>query len=614
MLKNFSANKYLIAFLVIAAVIGLDIFGRRGSDSAPATVPEIPQIQSTEKRAKPAEMNFSEFLSAATAGKIATATINNNEATGTMKDGGAFKAQIVYDAAMLKQLGKSGVSITIDNSTGLWERLGVVVPIVLMVLFIFLILRGPRMAGGGLGGVTQMTITRGNSVPNKSKITFKDVAGIEDAKKEVSELVDFLKRPAEFSKLGARLPRGVLLSGAPGTGKTLLARAVAGEANVPFFSSSGSEFSGILVGLGVSKVRELFKLAKQNAPCIVFIDEIDAIGQKRGKGLMSDHDREQTLNQLLIEMDGFENNSGIIVIAATNRPDILDSALLRPGRFDRQVYIELPDKDGRRDILKIYAEKLKLDGSVDLDVTARGTSGFSGAELANLMNEAALLAVRRKSKTVSAKDLDNARDKILMGPEKSIKMTDNDKKLAAYHEAGHAFLSVHYRDLSDPILKATIIPRGRALGMVQHLPKDEKRSLNLAEIRATLSIYMAGRAAEEVFLGKDKITTGAMADIAAATNLARHAVAQAGLSKKLGMIALNETVGGWGGMSRRENVSDKTAELLDAEIKSLIDKAYGDSVKVITKSKPKVKKLADELLKRETLSAAEINKILGIKS
>jgi cell division protease FtsH len=594
----------------VAVIAGAEIFHNRGNSGNSLPVAASPNIA---PRAKPAEMNFSEFMDAAAAGKIKTATLSDGTAAGETADGGQYKATLLYDAATLQNLGKQGVVITIDNSASLWERIGIVLPFVIVLLFAYMIFRGPRMAGGGMGGVMKMQISRANSAPNNEKITFKDVAGIEDAKKEVSELVDFLKNPKEFSKLGARLPRGVLLSGSPGTGKTLLARAVAGEANVPFFSSNGSEFSGILVGLGVSKVRELFKLAKSNAPCILFIDEIDAIGQKRGKGLSSDHDREQTLNQLLIEMDGFENNSGVIVVAATNRPDILDSALLRPGRFDRQVHIDLPDMAGRKDILKIYAAKLKLDPKVDLEVVARGTSGFSGAELANLMNEAALLAVRRKSNSVSAGDLDNARDKILMGPEKSIKMTDNDKKLAAFHEAGHAFLSVHYRAVSDPILKATIIPRGRALGMVQHLPKDEKRSLNLSEIRANLSIYMAGRASEEVFLGKDKITTGAMADIAAATNLARHAVAQAGLSPKLGMIALNETVGGWGYTTRRENVSDKTAEVLDAEIKSLMDAAYKDSLKTIQKNKAKVKKLAEELLKRETLTASDINKILGIK-
>lgn len=603
-MKNFAANKFLFLFLIIAVIVGAEVFQTRGA-SNPVGISAPP---------KPVEMNFSEFMAAANAGKIKTATLASGIASGELAAGGEYRAAVVYDAASLQQLAKSGVAIAIDNSTGIWEKIGMAFPLLILLLFVYMIYRNQRMAsGGGMGGVMQMKVARANSAPNRDKITFRDVAGIEDAKKEVAELVDFLKNPMQFSKLGARLPRGVLLSGAPGTGKTLLARAVAGEADVPFFSSNGSEFSGILVGLGVSKVKELFKLAKQHAPCILFIDEIDAIGQKRGKGLSSDHDREQTLNQLLIEMDGFETNSGVIVVAATNRPDILDSALLRPGRFDRQVHIDLPDKAGRADILKIYAAKIKLDSSVDLDVVARGTSGFSGAELANLMNEAALLAVRRKSNSVSNADLDGARDKILMGPEKSMKMTDADKRLAAFHEAGHAFLSVHYRAVADPILKATIIPRGRALGMVQHLPKDEKRSLNLSEIRANLSIYMAGRASEEVFLGRDKITTGAQADIAAATNLARHAVAQAGLSPKLGMIALNETIGGWGYMTRRENVSDKTAEVLDAEIKSLIDAAYKDSLKVVSKNKIKVKKLAEELLKRETLTAADINKILGIK-
>ncbi|MDR2685779.1 MAG: ATP-dependent zinc metalloprotease FtsH [Rickettsiales bacterium] len=598
-MKKFKANKFLLLFIIIAALAARDIY--IGSKSSPAKV-EAP---------KTTEMNFTGFMDAASAGKIKTATIRANEATGDLTDGGTYNAEIIYDPATLTQLGKSGVSISIDSSTSFWEKVAMFFPLIIGILFIYLILRGPKMmAGGGIPGMPQMVVMRANGEKKKKATTFKDVAGIDDAKKEVEELIDFLKKPSDFTKLGARLPRGVLLSGAPGTGKTLLARAIAGEAKVPFFASSGSEFSGILVGLGVSKVRDLFKLAKSNSPCILFIDEIDAIGQKRGKGSMSDHDREQTLNQLLIEMDGFANNSGVIVIAATNRPDILDGALLRPGRFDRQVHIDLPNRSGRLDILKIYAAKLKLDKSVDLDIAARGTPGFSGAELENLMNEAALIAVRRKSTAVSAADLDMARDKVLMGPEKSMRMSENDRKIAAYHEAGHAMLSVHFKGVSDPILKATIIPRGRALGMVQHLPVDDKNSMNLAEIRANLAIYMAGRASEEIFIGKDKITTGATADIAAATNLARHAVVSAGLSPKLGMIAVNETMGGWGIQTRRENVSDKTAELVDAEIKSLIDSAYKIASAVLGKNKPKMKKLAEALLKRETLTADEIEKVL----
>lgn len=598
MKKSKSANKYLLLFLVVVAFVVADI-ARNRKAAAPT--------------AAPVEMNLTEFMAAADKGEIANAVVKGNVVSGAKKSGENFSANIIYDAETLNALARSGVSVSIDHSTSIWEKIGLIAPLLIAALFLYVIFRSHRMAGGGVGGMAQMSVSRMSSVPGKDKITFKDVAGIDDSLREVSEIVDFLKRPADFSKLGARLPRGVLLSGEPGTGKTLLARAIAGEANVPFFSSSGSEFSGILVGLGVSKVRELFKIAKQHAPCILFIDEIDAIGQKRGKGTMSDHDREQTLNQLLIEMDGFDNNSGVIVIGATNRPDILDSALMRPGRFDRQVHIDLPDVNGREDILKIYAKKLKLDKSANLNIVARGTAGFSGAELANLMNEAALIAVRRKSDFVSGADLDSARDKILMGAEKSAKMSDADKRLAAWHEAGHAFVSVHFRKVADPILKATIIPRGRALGMVQHLPRDDKRSLNLAQIKANLAIYMAGRAAEEVFFGPENITTGAMSDIAAATNLARHAVVQAGLSPKLGMIAVNETIGGWGIMGRRENISEKTAALVDSEIKAMIDTAMRSARQILVRSKAKVNKLAEQLLRRETLSAAEINKILGIK-
>jgi cell division protease FtsH len=615
-------GKYLLFFLVIAALFAFDMFISKPVTVAPTAALVVAEgavqnpVQNlvVSKQSAEQKMNYSEFMNAAKDKKIQTAEMKDGEVSGLTTDGQKYKATVLYDAETLQKLNDAGVKITIDNAKSFWESLGTWLPILLMILFIYLLFKSTRMAhGGGIGGMMQMGAHQVNSVPNDKVITFKDVAGIDDAKREVEELVDFLKSPAEFTKLGARLPRGVLLSGEPGTGKTLLARAVAGEAKVPFFSSSGSEFSGILVGLGVSKVRELFKLAKSNAPCILFIDEIDAIGQKRGKGTMSDHDREQTLNQLLIEMDGFDANSGVIVIGATNRPDILDAALLRPGRFDRQVYIDLPNMQGRKEILKIYANKLQLENNVDLEIIARGTPGFSGAELANLMNEAAILAVRRKSNSVSNNDLDLARDKILMGPEKAMKMSDADKKLAAIHESGHAFMTMHYKGIADPILKATIIPRGRALGMVQHLPIDDKHSMNISEIRANLSIYLAGRASEEVFLGKDKITTGASSDISQATNLARHAIAEAGLSPKLGMIAVRETVGGWGITGRRENVSDKTAEILDNEVRAMLDAAYRDAKSVLTKNKAKVKKLSDELLKRETLTASEIEKILKKK-
>ena len=418
-----------------------------------------------------------------------------------------------------------------------------------------------------------------------------------------------LKNKDKYKSLGARVPRGVLLSGQPGTGKTLLARAIAGEANVPFFAASGSDFSGIIVGLGVAKIKEIFEMAKRNAPCILFIDEIDAIGQKRSTHSYNDQDREQTLNQLLIEMDGFANDTGIIVIGATNRVDMLDAALLRPGRFDRQVYIELPDMAGRREILDLYAKKVKVGESVNLQDIARGTTGFSGADLENLLNEAALHAVRNGRSEITPDDIEEARDKIIMGPRKVRKMRPEDIKLTAYHEAGHAFVSMMYEDIADPVHKATIIPRGRALGMVQHLPIDDKVSMTLAEVRANLSIAMAGRCAEEIFFGADKITTGAESDIAMATRLARYSITTAGLSKKVGLPAINQ-VGTFGTRGALENASEKTAELVDSEIRAWLDTAHADATKHLTRNKKTVEKLANELLNRETLTGTEIREIV----
>ena len=487
--------------------------------------------------------------------------------------------------------------------------MGFWLPILLWLGFFWFLFRGTR------GGISRSIASQNPTkimTGNVKKTTFKDVAGIESEKQELMEIVDFLKNKEKFRALGARVPRGVLLSGEPGTGKTLLARAIAGEANVPFFAASGSDFSGIIVGLGVAKIKEMFEMAKRNAPCILFIDEIDAIGQKRSTQIHNDQDREQTLNQLLIEMDGFANDTGIIVLGATNRVDMLDPALLRPGRFDRQVYIELPDMAGRDEILKLYADRVKLAPDVDLKNIARGTTGFSGADLENLLNEAALHAVRAGHKEVTNEDVDEARDKIMMGPRKIRKIRDDDKKLTAYHEAGHAFVSQHYSDVTDPIHKATIIPRGRALGMVQHLPIDDKVSMTVAEVRAQLSVSLAGRAAEEVFFGADKITTGAESDIAAATRLARYSITTAGLSDKIGMVAINQS-NTWGGRSALENASEKTAEAVDAEIRNWMDAAHNDAKKILLHNRAIVEKLANELLNRETLTGDEIREIIAGK-
>ena len=595
------ANWFLMLFGVIFVAMAARIFLFGGF--TPANMPTMPNTA----QAKPIELSFSDVLRRAP--EIKTMKINGNDASGTLSDGTKYTATITYDPEMLAKLSESGTAITIDTSRGWFDAVVTFAPLALTLLFIFWILRGFRR--GGAGGISRSLIGQNPTkiATGKPKTTFADVAGIDSEKQELSEIVDFLKNKDKYKSLGARVPRGVLLSGQPGTGKTLLARAIAGEANVPFFAASGSDFSGIIVGLGVAKIKEIFEMAKRNAPCILFIDEIDAIGQKRSTHSYNDQDREQTLNQLLIEMDGFANDTGIIVIGATNRVDMLDAALLRPGRFDRQVYIELPDMAGRREILDLYAKKVKVGDEVNLQDIARGTTGFSGADLENLLNEAALHAVRNGRDKITPDDIEEARDKIIMGPRKIRKMRPEDIKLTAYHEAGHAFVSMMYEDIADPVHKATIIPRGRALGMVQHLPIDDKVSMTLAEVRANLSIALAGRCAEEIFFGADKITTGAESDIAMATRLARYSITTAGLSKKVGLPAINQ-VGTFGVRGALENASEKTAELVDAEIRAWLDAAHMDATKHLTKNKKTVEKLANELLTRETLTGAEIREIV----
>ena len=595
------ANWFLMLFGVIFVAMAARIFLFGGF--TPANMPTMPNTA----QAKPIELSFSDVLRRAP--EIKTMKINGNDASGTLSDGTKYTATITYDPEMLAKLSESGTAITIDTSRGWFDTVATFAPLALTLLFIFWILRGFRR--GGAGGISRSLIGQNPTkiATGKPKTTFADVAGIDSEKQELSEIVDFLKNKDKYKSLGARVPRGVLLSGQPGTGKTLLARAIAGEANVPFFAASGSDFSGIIVGLGVAKIKEIFEMAKRNAPCILFIDEIDAIGQKRSTHSYNDQDREQTLNQLLIEMDGFANDTGIIVIGATNRVDMLDAALLRPGRFDRQVYIELPDMAGRREILDLYAKKVKVGDEVNLQDIARGTTGFSGADLENLLNEAALHAVRNGRDKITPDDIEEARDKIIMGPRKIRKMRPEDIKLTAYHEAGHAFVSMMYEDIADPVHKATIIPRGRALGMVQHLPIDDKVSMTLAEVRANLSIALAGRCAEEIFFGADKITTGAESDIAMATRLARYSITTAGLSKKVGLPAINQ-VGTFGVRGALENASEKTAELVDAEIRAWLDAAHMDATKHLTKNKKTVEKLANELLTRETLTGAEIREIV----
>ena len=597
--KRDRASMYLAMFFVLLIAVGARMFILDNVS--------VGQDSTVVAPSRPVELSFSDVIRRAD--DIKTMEIRGDNATGVLTDGTKYNATITYDPEMLAKLAESGTAITIDTSKTFFESVATFAPLLLTLLFIFWILRGFRR--GGPAGIGRSLVGQNPTkiATGKPKTTFKDVAGIDSEKQELAEIVDFLKNKDKYKNLGARVPRGVLLSGQPGTGKTLLARAIAGEANVPFFAASGSDFSGIIVGLGVAKIKEIFEMAKRNAPCILFIDEIDAIGQKRSTHSYNDQDREQTLNQLLIEMDGFANDTGIIVIGATNRADMLDQALLRPGRFDRQVYIELPDMAGRREILDLYAKKVKIGSDVNLQDIARGTTGFSGADLENLLNEAALHAVRNGRNEITSDDVEEARDKIIMGPRKIRKMRPEDIKLTAYHEAGHAFVSLMYADITDPIHKATIIPRGRALGMVQHLPIDDKVSMTLDEVRANLSIYLAGRSAEELFFGANKITTGAESDIAAATRMARYSITTAGLSKKVGLAAINQ-VGTFGVRGALENASEKTAELVDAEIKAWLDAAHNDATKHLTKNKKTVEKLANALLEHETLTGDEIREIV----
>ena len=611
--KKNGAGFYLIVFMLLfGALVARAVFTGDGLSNTSVIGGGIENDSGTVVN-NPVELSFSDVLRKSD--DIKTMEIKKGDiAVGRLKDGTPYRATITYNPELLEKFSKNGATVSINNSDSVMDTVAKWLPIVVGGLFLIWLLRLLR-GGNGSGGLTRSLIGQNPTkiTTGKTKTTFKDVAGIDSEKQELMEVVDFLKNKEKFKALGARVPRGILLSGEPGTGKTLLARAVAGEANVPFFATSGSDFSGIIVGLGVAKIKEIFELAKRNAPCILFIDEIDAIGQSRSKHSFNDNDREQTLNQLLIEMDGFANDTGIIVIAATNRPDMLDAALLRPGRFDRQINIELPNLEGRHDILNLHAKKFKIDENLNMMDVARGTTGFSGADLENLLNESALHAVRSNHKVIEQSDIEEARDKILMGPKKNRKMRPQDIKLTAYHEAGHAFVGLYYSDLTDPIHKATIIPRGRALGMVQHLPIDDKVSMTLDEVRANLAVSLAGRASEEVFFGANKITTGAESDIAMATRLARYSITTAGLSEKIGLVSVNQA-NTFGQRIALENASEKTAEAVDNEIRSWLDVAHKDAKNLIAKNKTKVEKLALALLDKETLTGDEIKEIIFGKS
>ena len=560
---------------------------------------------------------FSEFLTEVDNGRVVQVEIQGNNIKGILSDGKDFITYSPNDPNLIQKLTEKGISISaapIDEKMP--SLFGVLLSWFPMLLLIAVWIFFMRQMQGGRGGAMGFGKSKAKLMNEvKGKVTFNDVAGVEEAKEEVEEVVEFLKDPRKFSRLGGKIPRGCLLVGPPGTGKTLLARAIAGEAGVPFFTISGSDFVEMFVGVGASRVRDMFEQGKKNSPCIIFIDEIDAVGRSRGAGLGGGNDeREQTLNQLLVEMDGFDTNEGVIIIAATNRPDVLDPALLRPGRFDRQVVVSLPDIIGREKILKVHSKKISMAPDVNLRTIARGTPGFSGADLANLVNEAALLAARKNKRIVTYLEFEEAKDKVMMGAERrSMVMTEDEKKLTAYHEAGHAIVTINEK-AAYPIHKATIIPRGRALGMVMQLPEKDEVSQTREQLHAQMAIAMGGRVAEELIFGEDKVTTGAVSDIEQATKRARAMVMRAGLSKELGPIAYGENeeeVFLGRSVARQQNMSEETAKKVDAEIKNFVEKGYDRARKVLTEKIDDLHKLAKALLTYETLSGSEIEDIIN---
>ena len=566
-------------------------------------------------RANAENLAFSEFMNHVENKKVSEVTIEGASISGTYVDGKRFYTYAPFDPNMVEMLRKNDVKVTAQpedtTSNTLWGVLISWFPMILLIgVWIFFM----RQANSGNNKAMSFGKSRARLIENTKKVTFKDVAGADEAKQELEEIIDFLKDPDKFQRLGGKIPKGVLMVGPPGTGKTLLAKAVAGEADVPFFSISGSDFVEMFVGVGASRVRDMFAQAKKNAPCLLFIDEIDAVGRHRGAGLGGGNDeREQTLNQLLVEMDGFEANENVILIAATNRPDVLDPALLRPGRFDRQVTVTNPDKKGREEILKVHVKKVPLAKDVNLSVIARGTPGFSGADLANLVNEAALLAARKNKHKVTSSDFDEAKDKVLMGSERrSMAMDENEKKLTAYHEAGHAICSL-YVESTDPIHKATIIPRGRALGMVQQLPEKDQYSYSRIKMLSRLIIMMGGRVAEELKFGEKNVTSGASSDIAAATNLARSMVTEWGMGEKLGPVLYAENTGEvflGKSVTQSKNMSEETARLVDAEIKQLVVDAHDKAYKLLQEKSEEWERLAQALLEYETLTGEEIEQVI----
>jgi cell division protease FtsH len=571
----------------------------------------------SRSQAQGTQIGYSDFRARVAAGQIESVQISETRITGKYKTGGATFSTIPVpnDTTLQPLLQQAGVKYEgkePEQTNVLLALLFNILPFVLFLVVAFYALRQIQKGGGsgamGFGKSKAKMLTE-----KQGRVTFENVAGIDEAREELQEIVEFLRDPQRFAKLGGQIPKGALLVGSPGTGKTLLARAIAGEAGVPFFTISGSDFVEMFVGVGASRVRDMFEQAKKNAPCIVFIDEIDAVGRHRGHGLGNSNDeREQTLNQLLVEMDGFEANEGIIIIAATNRPDVLDPALLRPGRFDRQVVVPVPDIEGREKILGVHMKKVPLAPDVDPRTIARGTPGFSGADLANLVNEAALLAARRNKRLVAMQEFEDAKDKVMMGAERrSMVMTEEEKKMTAYHEAGHAIVSVN-EPASDPIHKATIIPRGRALGMVMRLPERDSYSYHRDKMHANLSVSMGGRVAEELIFGHDKVSSGASSDIQYATGLARNMVTKWGMSDKLGPLQYEEQSEGYLGYggAQRTMMSEETNKLIDKEIRTLVDGAHKRATEILKAHEDKLHLLAQAMLEYETLSGEDIRQLL----
>ncbi len=601
-MPQLSRNMMIWALIVLVAFIGISLF------------------QSGSEQRAFQHSSFSDFLIAAQNGSVSSVTIKESPEkgtiiTGTFKDSTPFVTQAPSYPGLVDVLTKNGVRITAAAPTSgmdsFWGALLGWLPFLLLI-GVYLFMMKQMQAGGGRGGAMGFGRSRARLLTEKStRVTFADVAGIEEAKVELEEIVDFLKEPAKFQKLGGRIPRGCLLVGPPGTGKTLLARAIAGEAGVPFFTISGSDFVEMFVGVGASRVRDMFEQGKKNSPCIIFIDEIDAVGRHRGAGMGGGNDeREQTLNQLLVEMDGFEPNESVIIIAATNRPDVLDQALLRPGRFDRQVTVPNPDILGRTEILNVHLKKVPMAPDVDAAVIARGTPGFSGADLANLVNEAALLAARKNKKVITMAELEAAKDKVMMGAErKTMVMNDEEKTLTAYHEAGHAIVSVQCPG-TDPIHKATIIPRGRALGMVMRLPERDKYSITREKMHSDLAVSMGGRVAEELIFGYDKVTSGASSDIRYATKMARAMVTEWGMSDKIGPIYHGEDETSANPMALKNAISDQIAGEIDEEVRGIVQAAYDRAKHILETEIDKLHRLAGAMLEYETLTGEEINAIL----